>query len=116
MNSPKRGEIWLIDWHPARGSEQAGFRPSLVLQSDMGNSNDSYHNTIVVGVTTKGKDIPFHVLIESNSENGLYEKSFVKCEQILTVSKKRLVKRIGKVNNEVLDKVEVGVKLALSFD
>lgn len=71
MIDPKRGEIWLIDWSPARGSEQEGIRPSLILQSDKGNLNQDYHNTIVLAITTKGKDIPFHINLEPNKENGL---------------------------------------------
>ena len=34
---PKRGEVWLVNWNPARGSEQAGRRPALVIQNDIGN-------------------------------------------------------------------------------
>lgn len=34
---PKRGEAWLVNWNSARGSEQAGKRPALVIQNDIGN-------------------------------------------------------------------------------
>lgn len=115
MINPKRGEIWLIDWSPARGSEQEGIRPSLILQSDNGNLNFNYHNTIVLAITTKGKNIPFHILLESNNSNGLTEKSFVKCEQILTISKNRLVKNIGRIDKNLLTKIEKAVKLILDF-
>ena len=38
MNSfPKRGEVWVVNWNPARGSEEAGKRPALVIQNDIGN-------------------------------------------------------------------------------
>ncbi|MGH7594759.1 MAG: type II toxin-antitoxin system PemK/MazF family toxin [bacterium] len=37
MKHPKRGEIWLIDFNPARGSEQSGQRPAVVIQNDVGN-------------------------------------------------------------------------------
>jgi mRNA-degrading endonuclease toxin of MazEF toxin-antitoxin module len=32
---PKRGEIWIVNWNPSRGSEQAGKRPALVIQNDI---------------------------------------------------------------------------------
>ncbi len=115
MIDPKRGEIWLIDWSPARGSEQEGIRPSLILQSDKGNLNQDYHNTIVLAITTKGKDIPFHINLEPNEENGLKKISFIKCEQILTVSKNRLIKKIGEINEDLLMKIERIVKLILDF-
>ncbi len=114
-NFPNRGEIWLIDWSPARGSEQKGIRPSLVLQSDKGNSNKNYPNTIILTITKQGKNIPFHVELNPNSVNGLNKISYIKCEQILTISKRRLVKKIGTIDLESLKKVENGVKLALDF-
>lgn len=76
--------------------------------------NFNYHNTIV-SITTKGKNIPFHILLESNNSNGLTEKSFVKCEQILTISKNRLVKKIGEIDKNLLTKIEKVVKLILDF-
>jgi len=115
MIRSKRGEIWLIDWSHARGSEQEGIRPSLILQSDKGNLNDNYHNTIVLAITTKGKDIPFHIFLKSDKENGLKEDSFIKCEQIFTVSKERLVKKIGKINETLFIKIEKSVKMVLDF-
>jgi len=97
VNNPKRGEIWFIDWSPSRGSEQSGVRPSLILQTDKGNSNDKYPNTIVLTISTKGRNIPFHIEIKPNKKNGLTNSSYVKCKQILTVSKNRLDKKIGKI-------------------
>ena len=45
MNKPpKRGEIWLLDWSPSRGSEQADFRPVLIIQTDAANSNPSHNH------------------------------------------------------------------------
>ena len=115
MNKPKRGEIWFIDWSPSRGSEQSGVRPSLVLQTDKGNSNDNYPNTIVVTISTKGRQIPFHVELKPNSINGLSSISYIKCEQILTVSKERLTKKIGKISIKEIEKVEEAVKLVLEM-
>ena len=116
MNNPKRGEIWSVDWSPSRGSEQKGTRPSLILQPDSGNKNENYPNTIVLTISTKGKNIPFHLQLNPTKENGLTIKSFIKCEQILTISKERLIKRIGFVNKDFLDKIENAVKIVLGFD
>lgn len=88
---PSRGEIWQVDWSPGRGSEQAGVRPALIIQNDHGNHAAGYPNTIVAAITTQGRHIPFHVFIPSSPANGLRADSFVKCEQVLTISKNRLV-------------------------
>ena len=115
MINPKRGEIWLINWSPARGSEQEGIRPSLILQSDKGNLNPNYNNTIVLTITTKGKNIPFHIRLEPNEINKLNKESFIKCEQILTVSKERLIKNIREINNKLFLEIEKQVKDILDF-
>jgi mRNA interferase MazF len=110
---PKRGEIWLLDWSPSRGSEQAGFRPALIIQTDAANSNPNYPNTIVLAISTKGKPVPFHVALTPDKLNGLTEASFVKCEQVLTVTKDRLVKRLGVVDAGRLQQINRAVRLVL---
>jgi mRNA interferase MazF len=109
----KRGEIWLLDWSPSRGSEQAGFRPALVIQTDAANSNPGYPNTIVLAISTKGKQVPFHVPLKPNSLNGLTEASFVKCEQVLTVAKDRLVRMLGVIGEGELQQIKQAIRLVL---
>jgi mRNA interferase MazF len=110
---PKRGEIWLLDWSPARGSEQAGFRPALIIQTDAANSNPGYPNTIVLAVSTKGKPVPFHVALKPSRRNGLSEALFVKCEQVLTVAKDRLVRKVGAIGEGELQQINRAVRLVL---
>lgn len=98
----RRGDIWLVDWSPSRGSEQAGMRPAVVVQTDAANLNPRYPNTVVATVSTKGKAVSFHVPVEPSEQNGLKEKSFVKCEQVLTISKDRLVRRVGSLEEDSL--------------
>jgi mRNA interferase MazF len=114
---PQRGEIWIVDFSPGRGSEQLGKRPALILQNDVGNQNPRYPNTVVLAMSTKGKPIPFHIPLQPTGENGLDQVTFVKCEQILTISKSRLVgrKALGKLAGAEVQKVEAAVKLSLSL-
>ena len=112
---PKRGDIWLLDWSPARGSEQAGFRPALVIQTDAANSNAHYPNTIVLAVSTKGKPVPFHIPLKPSAGNGLSEVSFVKCEQILTVAKERLVRKLGTIGAKDLQQIKQAIRLVLEI-
>ena len=110
----RRGDIWLVNWSPARGSEQSGIRPAVVIQTDAANSNPHYPNTIVLTVSTKGKAVPFHVPLEPSEENGLKEKSFVKCEQVLTISKDRLLRRIGRIEESLMKSVGASVRRVLA--
>ena len=113
--SLKRGEIWWIDWSPGRGSEQQGIRPALIVQTDAANLNPKYPNTIVVAMSTKGKPVPFHIPVQPSSQNGLSKMSYIKTEQLLTISKERLIKRIGRLEREVMEQVEKAIKLVLDL-
>lgn len=109
----KRGEIYLVDWSPGRGSEQTGSRPAIVLQNDTGNKFSS--TTIVAAVTTaSGKTYPFQVYLKPE-ECGLDKSSTVLLEQILTVDKRRLVKKIGQVSTEKLYEIEKAVHNSLGL-
>lgn len=114
--NPVRGEIWLVDWSPGRGSEQGGLRPAVVIQTDEANRNERYPNVIVLTVSTKGKPVPFHISARPSMQNNLKGESFIKCEQILTISKERLIRRIGLMEKEYMEKVKQAVKLVLELD
>jgi len=115
MVKPKRGEIWLVDWSPGRGSGQLGKRPAVVVQTDAANRNPRYPNTIVVTLSTKGRAVTTHVKIEPTSENGLKETSFAKCEQISTISKERLQRKWGRIGPEDLDRVKLALSAVLEI-
>ncbi len=111
--NPKRGQIWLVDWTPGRGSEQLGKRPALVVQTDAANANPHYPNTIVLTVSSKGHPVPSHMEIPPSPANGLSEISFVKCEQVLTVSKDRLEHLYGSLSMAEMDRVETAIRKVL---
>ena len=52
MNSlpPRRGDVWLVDFQPGRGSEQQGLRPALVIQNAVGNRYSA--TTIISAITS----------------------------------------------------------------
>jgi mRNA interferase MazF len=116
MKTLKRFEIWLINWNPRRGSEQEGLRPSLIIQTDAGNTNQNYPNTIVIAMNTKGRDIPFHIKVSPSKGNGLKSVSYIKCEQIITISKERLVEKIGTLEELYKEKVEEALKCVLNLE
>jgi mRNA interferase MazF len=113
--NPERGEVWWVDWSPGRGSEQAGRRPALVVQTNPANHNPGYPNTIVVTISRQGRDVPSHVCLQPTALNGLSSQSFIKCEQILTISKKRLEKRMGRVTEGQLELVDAAMRMVLAL-
>jgi mRNA interferase MazF len=111
-DSPKRGEVWLVNWNPGRGSEQVGKRPALIIQNDIG--NEKAPTTIVAAISSSVKLYPMNV--EFNPpEGGLDLPSIIKTSQILTVSKERLEKRLGRLSKERMDDVDKAIKLSLAL-
>jgi mRNA interferase MazF len=113
MDNPLRGDIWLIDLNPTRGHEQAGKRPGLVVSVNLFNQGPA-ELVVVIPLTTKEKGIPFHVEIKL-PEGGLTKRSFVKCEDLRSVSKERLVQRLGRVTGNTLAAVEDRLRILLDL-
>lgn len=113
MAEPSRGEIWLVDLNPVRGHEQAGIRPGLVISVDTFNYGPA-GLVVVIPITTKEKGIPFHVEI-SPPEGGVEHKSFIKCEDVRSVAKERLVKCLGRVRRATLAGVEDRLRILLGL-
>jgi mRNA interferase MazF len=113
--SPRRGEIWDVNWSPGRGAEQQGTRPALIIQNDRGNASSSYPLTIVASMSRTERELPLHVRIAPNEENGLTDYTDVKCEQVMTIEKSRLLRRRGAISAEELRLVDVALKLSLSL-
>lgn len=91
-----RGEIWLLDWNPRRGSEQAGFRPGIIIQSDLGNHAEGARTTVVIPLTTQGRTYAFYVPVPKGKDSGLPSDSWANATQVFTVDKSRLAKRLGR--------------------
>ena len=113
--SPRRGEIWDVNWSPGRGAEQQGMRPALIIQNDRGNSSPSYPLTIVASMSRTERELPLHVRITPNPENGLTGNTDVKCEQVMTIEKSRLIRKRGSISLEELHRVDAALRLSLNL-
>jgi mRNA interferase MazF len=110
---PSRGELWVADLSTTRGHEQSGRRPCLVLSTDIFNHGPA-GLTVIIPLTTRDKRIPIHVPIEAN-ESGLDERSFIKCEDLRSVSVERLENRVGKVPASTMEIVADRVRILLEL-
>lgn len=113
MPQPSRGEIWQVDLNPTRGHEQAGRRPGLVISVDRFNHGPS-GLVVLIPLTTRAKGIPFHVRIDP-PEGGVKEVSFVKCEDVRSVSKQRLSESWGRVTEAILQRIEDRLRILLGL-
>jgi mRNA interferase MazF len=109
--TPSRGEIWMVDLNPARGHEQAGYRPCLVVSVDLFNHGPA-ELVVVLPITSRDKKIPFHILVEPE-ESGLKLKSYIKCEDVRSISKDRLAELRGTVSPGVMALVEDRLRILL---
>lgn len=109
----RRGDIYLANLNPVVGSEIGGIRPVLVLQNNTGNH---YGPTIITApMTSKIKrkpGQPTHFLLEN--VRGLKYPSMVMLEQIRTLDKRRVIKYMGTVSQDVMDSPEFRSCLAVS--
>ena len=109
---PLRGEVWIVNWNPSRGSEQAGRRPALVIQNDIGNEKAA--TTIVAAISSSIRIYPMNVKLDP-PDGGLERPSIIKTSQLLTVSKKRLEKRLGRVTTQKMEEINRAIKLSLKL-
>jgi len=114
INYLKRGEIYLVNFDPTIGSEIKKTRPALILQNDI--SNQYSPITIVAAITSQfdSKLYPTEVFL-SVKEGHLKVDSVVLLNQIRSIDKKRLVRMLGKVNQEVMAKVDKAIKISLGL-
>ena len=96
----KKYDVVLVDFgRDLVNGEQAGIRPAIIVQNNLGNSYSQ--TTIVMPVTSKIKKLnqPTHTLLANSEDNGLSEDSMVLGECMRQISKKRIIKYIGTVYN-----------------
>ena len=111
---PKRGSVYVVRFDPTEGSEIKKTRPAMIIQNDIGNRFSSI--TIVAAITSKFQ-LPLHrtnVLIKA-PEAGLTVDSVVRLDQIRSVDKARLLKKLGVARPATLAKVDRAIKIGLGL-
>src|SRR5687768_14210694 len=101
-----RGDIRWAELDAARGSEQAGQRPVLVLSHDLFNARSG--TVIAVSLTSQEPRSGFPLTLESTAP-GLPKRSWIKISQVRTLSTDRLGRRLGRASEEELASVVEGL-------
>jgi len=97
----KQGEIWLANLDPIEGSEQAGFRPVVIISGNV--LNDNTKVVWCCPITTKIKRYHNNLILLPTEINGLKEESEVLTLHFRSLSKSRLKQKVGKIShNEIL--------------
>lgn len=112
--SPRRGDIYLVSFDPTIGYEIQKTRPAVIIQNDI--SNQYSPVTIVAAISSKFSDPPFprEVIIEPK-ESGLTKRSAVILNQIRSVDRQRLGKKLGSLSTESMKRIDQALKISLGL-
>ena len=110
-----RGDIVLANLEPSFGSEQGRTRPVIIIQNNI--LNQYSPTTIIAPITSKvyEKEYPTNVFL--NKENsGLDKDSTLLLNQIRVIDKRRIIKKLGFLDEEIMRKVYLAIKVSLDLD
>ena len=108
-----RGEVYLVDFGIGYGSEQGGIRPAVIVQNNIGNKYSP--TTIVVPVTSRQTKahIPTHVRVKGACFS---KKSLALTEQVVTIDKRRIIRKMGNVKLKSLLKIGSALVIGLGLN
>ncbi len=97
MKSPRRGDVFLVSLDPSGGKEIRKTRPCVVISPD--ELNDHLRTFLIAPMTTGGHEYPFRIRCRFQGRDG-----YVVLDQLRTVDRARLVRRLGKLRGATLRK------------
>lgn len=101
----------MTDFGVPLGKEQGKVRPALVVSSDSWNGQAC--TLTVLPMTRTSHDFPTRIEVEATVQNGLDETSYTRCEDIRAISKRRLLRPLGRVDPLVMLSVSKTLRLFL---
>ena len=112
----KQYEIWIADLNPQIGTEPGKTRPVLVLQTNLLNQVD-HPSTIICPITTNVKRESEILRIHMNKGVAdVKENCDIMIDQIRAIDNKRLIKKVGKLPEDLIRKVAENIKIVLDLD
>ncbi len=113
MDFPKRGEIYLVNFDPTVGAEVKKARPAVIITNNLNNMHSPVLTVIPLSSNVK-RIFPFEVFM--SAQEGLDKDSKILVNQIRTVDKKRLIKKLTFTSPSILKKIEKAIKLHFGMD
>lgn len=112
--APRRGEVYLVSFDPTVGAEIRKTRPALVLQNDIANKASPI--TIVAAITSHFEMpvYPTEVLLR-RGEAGLHVDSVVLLNQIRSIDRRRLTRRLGRLAARTMTRVDGALRISLGL-
>jgi mRNA interferase MazF len=114
VDGPRRGEVHLVDFDPTRGAEIRKVRPALVIQNDVANRFSQV--TIVAAITSRRKP-PIYAteVLVAKGDGGLQVESIIVLNQLRTVDRSRLLRRVGMMSGATMSRVDQALLISLGL-
>ena len=114
LTYPRRGEVYLVSFDPTLGTEIKKTRPAVILQNDISNRYSPI--TIVAAMTSQLRDPerPTNVLVRA-PDGGLTSDSMVLLNQIRSIDKHRLGRRLGLLRVPTMERVDRAIQISLGL-
>ncbi|WP_399143920.1 type II toxin-antitoxin system PemK/MazF family toxin [Streptomyces sp. MK7] len=114
----RRGDIYMVDLEPARGSEANKVRPAVIVSNDGANESVERNRRGVVTVapltSNTARVLTFQVFLRAD-ESRLPKDSKVQCEQVSAVAPERLLQRVGAVPRQRMAEIDVALRRHLAL-
>lgn len=114
----QRGDVYLVDLDPARGSESNKVRPAVVVSNNAANRTAERNGrgvvTVVPVTSNTDRVYPFQVLLPAG-EGGLTVDSKAQAEQVRSIDYERLRRRVGTVTPAKLGRLDEALRLHLAL-
>lgn len=111
----RRSEIWLVRLDPTIGSEISKTRPAVIVND---NAIGILPLKVIVPITD-WKEVfatrPWMVCLQPTSENGLSKVSGADTFQVRSVSENRLVKQLGQLDNDTIQRISEALAIVLAI-
>lgn len=114
--SIKQYEIWIADLNPQIGTEPGKTRPVLVIQTNLLNKIQ-HPSTLICPITTnveKEADI-LRVHLKKGMSN-LHENCDIMIDQMRAIDNKRLIKKVGDIPTELIQKIKENISIILDLE
>jgi mRNA interferase MazF len=114
----RRGDIYMVDLEPARGSEANKVRPAVIVSNDGANESVERNERGVISVvpltSNTARVLSFQVFLRAD-ESRLPKDAKVQCEQVRAVAPERLLQRVGAVPRQRMADIDVALRRHLAL-
>jgi len=112
MDYPKRGSVYLVSFDLTVGAEIKKTRPATIISNDVANQ---YSPIVIVAAITGRGEAKFDEVLVKPPEGGLNKPSVIQPNQIRSIDKKRLVKKLGELSEETINDLNTALQITLAL-